>query len=339
MQSLVKDIPRVHLGHTPTPLELLKNVSAEFGVRIWIKRDDCTGLAFGGNKTRQLDFYIGQALSQGADTLLTTGAVQSNHVRTTVAAARKLGLDVEVQLEHRVERAQPEYHNSGNPFLVRLMGARINYYPVGEDEDGADRALELRAAELAAEGRKPFVIPLSNAHTPYGAFGYVEGAEELLAQLRARRIEPVRFIVPSGSASTHSGFLLGLRGSGCEVPVHGICVRRNADLQVRRVRSKLNAVIDALGCDIRIADGDIICDDSQLAPGYGLPNEDTVAAIRYLARSEGILTDPTYSGKTFAVLLDMLRRGDFSADQDVVFLHTGGAVGLFGYPELVGDGS
>jgi len=339
MQSLVKDIPRVHLGHTPTPLELLKNVSAEFGVRIWIKRDDCTGLAFGGNKTRQLDLYIGQALSQGADTLLTTGAVQSNHVRTTVAAARKLGLDVEVQLEHRVERAQPEYHNSGNPFLVRLMGARINYYPVGEDEDGADRALELRAAELAAEGRKPFVIPLSNAHTPYGAFGYVEGAEELLAQLRARRIEPVRFIVPSGSASTHSGFLLGLRGSGCEVPVHGICVRRNADLQVRRVRSKLNAVIDALGCDIRIADGDIICDDSQLAPGYGLPNEDTVAAIRYLARSEGILTDPTYSGKTFAALLDMLRRGDFSADQDVVFLHTGGAVGLFGYPELVGDGS
>jgi D-cysteine desulfhydrase/L-cysteate sulfo-lyase len=339
MQSLVQDITRVHLGHTPTPLELLKNVSAEFGTRIWIKRDDCTGLAFGGNKTRQLDFYIGQALSQGADTLLTTGAVQSNHVRTTVAAARKLGLDVEVQLEHRVERAQPEYHNSGNPFLVRLMGARINYYPVGEDEDGADQALETRAAELAAEGRKPFVIPLSNAHTPYGAFGYVEGAEELLAQLRAERIEPVRFIVPSGSASTHSGFLLGLRGSGCEVPVHGICVRRNAQLQVQRVGSKLNAVIDALGCDIRIADSDIICDDSQLAPGYGLPNEDTVAAIRYLARSEGILTDPTYSGKAFAALLEMLRRGDFSADQDVVFLHTGGAVGLFGYPELVDDQS
>jgi L-cysteate sulfo-lyase len=339
MQSLVKDIPRVHLGHTPTPLELLKNVSAEFGTRIWIKRDDCTGLAFGGNKTRQLDFYIGQALHQGADTLLTTGAVQSNHVRTTVAAARKLGLDVEVQLEHRVDRDQPEYHKSGNPYLVRLMGARINFYPVGEDEDGADKALEVRAAELAAEGRRPFVIPLSNAHTPYGAFGYVEGAEELLAQLRARRIEPARFIVPSGSASTHSGFLLGLRGSGCEVPVHGICVRRNADLQVQRVRSKLNAVIEALGCDIRIADSEIICDDSQLAPGYGMPNEATVAAIRYLACSEGILTDPTYSGKTFAALLDMLRRGDFSADQDVVFLHTGGAVGLFGYPELVDDDS
>jgi len=335
MLSLVKDIPRVHLGHTPTPLELLNNVSAEFGTRIWIKRDDCTGLAFGGNKTRQLDFYIGQALYQGADTLLTTGAVQSNHVRTTVAAARKLGLDVEVQLEHRVDRVQPEYHNSGNPFLVRLMGARINFYPVGEDEDGADRALEMRAAELAAAGRKPFVIPLSNAHTPYGAFGYVEGAEELLTQLRARRIEPARFIVPSGSASTHSGFLLGLRGGGCEVPVHGICVRRAADLQARRVASKLAAVVEALGCDLRIAAREIICDDSQLAPGYGLPNADTVAAIRYLARSEGILTDPTYSGKTFAALLDMLRRGDIKPGEDVVFLHTGGAVGLFGYPELV----
>ena len=183
MVSLVNDFPRVHLGHTPTPLELLNNISAEFGTNVWIKRDDCTGLAFGGNKTRQLDFYIGQAIHEGADTLLTTGAVQSNHVRTTVAAARKLGLDVEVQLEHRVDRDQPEYHNSGNPYLVRLMGAHINYYPVGEDEDGADKALEVRAAELAEQGRKPFVIPLSNAHTPYGAMGYVEGAEELLTQL------------------------------------------------------------------------------------------------------------------------------------------------------------
>jgi D-cysteine desulfhydrase/L-cysteate sulfo-lyase len=215
MQSLVEDFPRVHLGHTPTPLELLKNTSAEFGTNVWIKRDDCTGLAFGGNKSRQIEFYIGQALQQGADTLLTTGAVQSNHVRTTVAAARKLGLDVEVQLEHRVDREQPEYHNSGNPYLVRLMGARIHHYPVGEDEDGADRALEERAAELAAEGRKAFVIPLANAHTPYGALGYVEGAEELLAQLRELQVEPARFVVPTGSASTHSGFLLGMRAHGC----------------------------------------------------------------------------------------------------------------------------
>ena len=337
MASLVKDFPRVHLGHTPTPLELLKNISAEFGTNVWIKRDDCTGLAFGGNKTRQLDFYIGQALHQGADTLLTTGAVQSNHVRTTVAAARKLGLEVEVQLEHRVDRDQPEYHNSGNPYLVRLMGARINYYPVGEDEDGADKALEVRAAELAAQGRKPFVIPLSNAHTPYGALGYVEGAEELMAQLQELQVAPARFIVPTGSASTHSGFLLGVRSCGSDIPVHGVCVRRDSASQVQRVSKKLNSVIDAIGCAIRIPDSDIICDDSQLAPGYGQPSDDTVAAIKYMARNEGILLDPTYSGKTFAALLEMLRRGDFAAAQHVVFLHTGGAVSLFGYPELVAE--
>jgi len=333
--SLTKDFPRVELSHRPTPLELLNNISAEFGTNVWIKRDDCTGLAFGGNKSRQLEFYIGQAMQQGADTLLTTGAIQSNHVRMTVAAARKMGLEVEVQLEHRVARDQPEYHNSGNPFLVRLMGAKIHYYPEGEDEAGADQALEQRAAEIEKVGGKAFVIPLSNAHTPYGALGYVDGAEELMAQLKERQIEPVRFIVPTGSASTHTGFLLGVRACGSSIPVHGVCVRRDARSQLQRVSTKLKSVIEAIGIDINIPDADIICDDSMLSPGYGLLNDATVTAIRYLARREGILLDPTYSGKTFAVLLEMLQRGDFSADDHVVFLHTGGAASVFAYPELV----
>jgi len=333
--SLTKDFPRVELSHLPTPLELLRNVSVEFGTRVWIKRDDCTGLAFGGNKSRQLEFYIGQAMHQGADTLLTTGAIQSNHVRMTVAAARKMGLEVEVQLEHRVERDQPEYHHSGNPFLVKLMGAKIHYYPEGEDEAGADRALEQRAAELAKQGRMAYVIPLSNAHTPYGALGYVDAAEELMGQLNQQQIEPTRFIVPTGSASTHTGFLLGVRASGCSTPVHGVCVRRDANSQLQRVSRKLKSVIEAMGIEISIPDADILCDDSMLAPGYGLLNAATVAAISYLARREGILLDPTYSGKTFAVLLAMLQRGDFKADDDVVFLHTGGAASLFAYPELV----
>ena len=336
--SLTENFPRVELSHRPTPLERLQNVGAEFDTHVWIKRDDCTGLALGGNKSRQLEFYIGQALEQGADTLLTTGAVQSNHVRMTVAAARKLGLEVEVQLEHRVERDQPEYHQSGNPYLVKLMGAKIHYYPEGEDEEGADLALECRAAELAAEGRKAYVIPLSNAHTPYGALGYVDGAEELAAQLQELDIEPARFIVPSGSASTHTGFLLGVRASGCKTPVHGVCVRRDAVSQKQRVATKLRAVIDVIGCDIEIGDDEILCDDSMLAPGYGLPNEATVAAIKYLARREGILLDPTYSGKTFAVLLAMLQQGRFGKDDHVVFLHTGGTASLFAYPELV-DGA
>ncbi len=333
--SLTKEFPRVQLSHKPTPLELMKNVSAEFSTNVWIKRDDCTGLAFGGNKSRQLEFYIGQALQQGADTLLTTGAVQSNHVRMTVAAARKMGLEVEVQLEHRVDRKQPEYHRSGNLYLVKLMGAKIHYYPEGEDEAGADQALEERAAEMEQAGRKAYVIPLSNTHTPYGAFGYVDGAEELMGQLNQLQIGPVRFIVPTGSASTHTGFLLGVRARGCDAPVHGVCVRRDAESQKQRVSTKLKSVIDAIGTDISIPDADILCDDSMLAPGYGLPSEATVAAIKYLARREGILLDPTYSGKTFAVLLEMLKRGDFKLDDHVVFLHTGGAASLFAYPELV----
>ena len=335
--SLTEKFPRVDLSHRPTPLERMHNVCSEFGTNVWIKRDDCTGLAFGGNKSRQLEFYLGQALEQGADTLLTTGAVQSNHVRMTVAAARKTGLEVEVQLEHRVEREQPEYHKSGNPFLVKLMGAKIHYYPEGEDEAGADLALEQRAAELAAEGRKAYVIPLSNAHTPYGALGYVDGAEELMAQLQQLEIEPARFIVPSGSASTHTGFLLGVRASGCATPVHGVCVRRDAVSQKQRVAAKLRAVVDVIGCDIDIGESEILCDDSMLAPGYGLPNDATVAAIKYLARREGILLDPTYSGKTFAVLLEMLKQGRFGAQEHVVFLHTGGSASLFAYPELVDE--
>ncbi len=333
--SLTKDFPRVELSHKPTPFERLKNISAEFSTNVWIKRDDCTGLAFGGNKSRQLEFYIGQALQQGADTLLTTGAVQSNHVRMTVAAARKMGLEVEVQLEHRVDRDQPEYHRSGNPYLVKLMGAKIHYYPEGEDEEGADQALEQRAAEIAQEGGKAYVIPLSNAHTPYGAFGYVDGAEELIEQLNLLQIGPARFIVPTGSASTHTGFLLGVRARGCDAPVHGVCVRRDAQSQKQRVSAKLKSVIDAIGIDIRIPDEDILCDDSMLAPGYGLLNDATVAAIKYMARTEGILLDPTYSGKSFAVLLEMLKRGDFKLDDHVVFLHTGGTASLFAYPELV----
>ena len=333
--SLTENFPSVDLSHKPTPLELLKNVSAEFGTNVWIKRDDCTGLAFGGNKSRQLEFYIGQALQQGADTLLTTGAVQSNHVRMTVAAARKMGLEVEVQLEHRVEREQPEYHQSGNPYLVKLMGAKIHYYPVGEDEAGADQALEDRAAEIAREGGKAYVIPLSNAHTPYGALGYVDGAEELIGQLNEMQIEPTSFIVPTGSASTHCGFLYGVRACGNHAPVHGVCVRRDAESQKQRVSTKLKAVTEVIGLDIDIPDSDIICDDSMLAPGYGLPGAATVEAIKYLARREGILLDPTYSGKAFAVLLEMLKRGDFKPDEQVVFLHTGGAASLFAYPELV----
>ncbi|MDH5355716.1 MAG: D-cysteine desulfhydrase family protein [Gammaproteobacteria bacterium] len=332
---LTAPFPRVALSHKPTPLERLDNLSHDFQTNIWIKRDDCTGLAFGGNKSRQLEYYIGHAKSKGADTLLTTGAVQSNHVRMTVAAARKMDMDVEVQLEHRVERDQPEYHRSGNPFLVKLMGAKIHYYPLGEDEDGADQAMTDRAGVLKSEGKKPYVIPLSNARTSYGALGYVEAAEETLQQLQHLQVTPKRFYVPTGSASTHAGFLLGLRASDCSIPVQGICVRRDGVSQKERVLTKIQAVIELMKLDINLENNDVICDDRFLAPGYGQPNQPTRTAIETLARREGILLDPTYSGKAFAAVLDALQSGEFGKDDHVVFLHTGGTPSLFAYPELV----
>jgi L-cysteate sulfo-lyase len=332
---LTDSFPTADLSHKPTPLERLNNLSADYQTNIWVKRDDCTGLAFGGNKSRQLEYYVGHAISLGADTLLTTGAVQSNHVRMTVAAARKMGLDVEVQLEHRVDRDQIEYKKSGNPFLVKLMGAKIHYYPVGEDENGADQAMVDRADVLKQEGKKPYVIPLSNVKAPYGALGYVEAAEETLMQLNMMNMTPARFILPTGSASTHAGFLLGLRALGCNIPVNGICVRRDAASQQQRVFSKMQSVIELMALDVDIDIQQVVCDDRFLAPGYGLLNEATAEAIKQLAQREGLLLDPTYSGKAFAALIDLLENKCPGPDQHVVFLHTGGTPSLFAYPELV----
>ena len=329
--------PTVNLTHKPTPLERLDNLSADLGTNIWVKRDDCTGLAFGGNKTRQLEYYIGRAQSLGADTLLTTGAVQSNHVRMTVAAANKLGMDVEVQLEHRVDRDQVEYQQSGNPFLVKLMGAKIHYYSQGEDPEGADQAMPDRAEQLKDAGKKPYIIPLSNAAAPYGALGYVEAAEELLSQLKAINVTADQFFLPTGSASTHAGFLLGMRACGCDAPVQGICIRRDANSQQQRVKTKIASVIDLMKLNIEIDIDDIVCNDRFLAPGYGHLNAPTSAAIKLLARRQGLLLDPTYSGKAFAALIDWVQQNRPSLQQHIVFLHTGGAPSLFAYPELVAD--
>ncbi len=333
---LTDKYPRAKLSHTPTPLEQLNNLSKKLGgPQIWVKRDDCTGLAMGGNKTRQLEFYIGDALSKGADTLLTTGAVQSNHVRMTIAAARKLGLDVEVQLENRVEGRQPEYFSSGNPYLMKLMGAKIHHYPVGEDEEGADRALNERADEIRKTGKKPYVIPLSGNHIPYGSLGYVDCAEELLLQLKQFSLNIDGIVLPSGSATTHAGLLCGLRALESKAPVYGFCVRRNQEAQAKRAFDKAVRVAEMIGCPGIISKDDIWVDDRMLRPGYGQLNEDLLEAIRLSAFCEGLLLDPTYTGKSMAGLIHLITSGHFRPDQNVVFLHTGGAPALFGYPEII----
>ena len=336
-ESVKQKFPWVQLSHTPTPLERMKNLSKAYDtehgeINLWIKRDDCTGLAMGGNKARQLEFYIGEALAQDADTILTTGAIQSNHVRMTVAAAHKLGLDCEVQLEERVSDRPQEYYQSGNPFLVGMLGAKVHKYPVGEDEEGADRALYDRAEELSKQGKKAYVIPLAAGHAPLGALGYLLAAEELLSQMGETTIDAI--VIASGSGSTHSGLLVGLRALGCDATVYGICVRRNAQLQKTRLFKRCVEVATMIDRPDLINESDVIVNDAVLEPGYGRLNQATTNAIYKAGRQEGILLDPTYSGKAMAGMLHFLDKGEFKAGQNVVFLHTGGVPGAFGYPEL-----
>ncbi len=335
---LTDKYPRVELSHLPTHLDCLTNLSKELqGPTIWAKRDDCTGLAMGGNKARQLEYYIGDALSKGADTLLTTGAVQSNHVRMTVAAARKLGLEVEVQLENRVEGRQEEYYTSGNPFLMKMMGAKIHHYPVGEDEEGADRALHKRAEEIREEGGNPYVIPLSGNHTPYGSLGYVNCAEELLLQFRQASLKIDAIVIPSGSATTHAGLVAGLKALGSDILVYGFCVRRDQASQADRVLAKASQVAQMIDRPGIVSQKDVWVDDRMLRPGYGQLNSDLLEALRLTAKGEGMLLDPTYNGKSMAGLISLIRNGHFKPGQNVVFLHTGGTPSLFGYPEILED--
>ena len=227
--------PKRNILSGPTPLERAEELSKHLKIDLHIKRDDLAGPSFGGNKARQLEYYFGEALSQDADTILITGAVQSNFTRTAVAVARSLGMDAVVQFEDRVKDGSARYRNSGNVLLSRLMGAEIEFYPEGEDEAGADVALDRKAALLRSSGRRPYIIHLSEAHPPLGALGYVDAATELLEQNEDFNV----FVVASGSGATHAGLLAGLRGSGSKAGVIGSCVRRDAAFQGPRIERVL----------------------------------------------------------------------------------------------------
>ena len=246
----VDRFPRVRLGHAPTPLEPAPRLGAALGVELWVKRDDCTGLALGGNKVRQLEFPLGEARARGADTVLVTGAVQSNLVRVAAAGARRLGMEAHLQLEERVDEAGDLYRASGNVLVDRLLGATLHSFPVGEDETAADASLERLARALAAEGRRPYVIHSAPGHPPLGGLGYVVAAEEVVTQSRGLGIGFDAVVCASGSGLTHAGVLVGLRAIGEKTPVHGICVRREARRQGARVASvaaELAAMIRAAG--------------------------------------------------------------------------------------------
>jgi len=334
MSSLGKfdTFPRVSLATAPTPLEAMPNLSKHLGgPSLYVKRDDLTGLALGGNKARQLEFYFGAAKAEGADTALITGAVQSNFVRSAAASAAKLGMDCHVQLEERVPDPDSTHRNSGNVLLDKLLGATIYSYSEGEDEAGADRRIHEIADELKAKGRKPFVIPLSPGHPPLGALGYVVAAQEILGDLATSGLKIDEIVVASGSTSTHAGLLYGLRALGCDIPVIGICVRRTSDQQTPRVFARCREIAELLEMDLPVTEADVITEHPSLAPGYGQLNPMTLEALQLAASKEGLILDPVYTGKVMAGLIHRVRNGAYADEANVLFIHTGGQPALFAY--------
>jgi L-cysteate sulfo-lyase len=320
---------RLPLAHLPTPLETMPRLSdALRGPRLWIKRDDCSGLAGGGNKTRKLEYLLGEAMAQGAGSVLTAGAVQSNHARQTAAAAAKLGLDCHLLLEQEVQGMGPEYAQSGNVLVDRLCGARLHFIPKGSD---AKTALEALANELRAQGARPYAIPVGGS-SPRGSLGYVRCAAELLEQSRDVGVEMDLVVVASGSAGTQAGLLAGFAALGAAVPVLGVCVSRPAREQEEKVRALARETLDLLETKAELWPRQVQANGDYVGEGYGVPTEAMVAAVELTARLEGILLDPVYTGKAMAGLIDLVGNGRLEDKRNVVFLHTGGALGLFAYP-------
>ncbi|WP_332770711.1 D-cysteine desulfhydrase [Phenylobacterium sp.] len=318
---------RERFAHLPTPLEPLPRLGAELGgLNLWVKRDDCTGLAGGGNKTRKLEFLLGEALAQGADTLITQGAVQSNHVRQTAAAAARYGLACEVILEERTGSKATDYTASGNVLLDRLMGAEIRNVPGGTDMN-AELA---RSAEAArARGGKPYVIPGGGSNA-VGALGYVDCAIELVAQANARGLVIDRIVTATGSAGTHAGLVAGLAVIGADIPVLGIGVRAPKETQEANVHKLAVETAALLGHPERVTREMTVANCDYVGAGYGLIDDEVIAALKLAARTDALILDPVYTGKAMKGLIALARAGRFEGET-VVFLHTGGAQGLFGY--------
>ena len=320
--------PRVRLFPAPTPLERLDNLTRALGgAEIWIKRDDCTVVATGGNKVRKLEWLIGEAKTLGAAHIVTQGAVQSNHVRQTAAAARKFGMTCTALLERRIETDDRDYLSSGNVLLDRIFGCRIEYRPPGLDMDAE---AEQKGVELRAAGDTVYVIPGGGSNT-VGALGYVSCAQELVHQADEIGLRIDRIVTASGSAGTQAGLVVGLEGTNANVPVLGIGVGLPLVAQEEKVYRLALATAEYVGMKGGPPREAVVVNCDYVGTGYGMPTEGMGEAVRLLAREEGILLDPVYSGKAMAGLIDLIRKGVLTKGETVVFLHTGGAVGLFGY--------
>lgn len=320
--------PRHFLAHLPTPLERLDRLTKELGgPEVWIKRDDCTGLSTGGNKTRKLEFLMAEAEAEGADMVMTQGATQSNHARQTAAFAAKLGMACHILLEDRTGFNHASYNQNGNVLLDHLHGATTEKRPAGGDMNAE---MEKVAERFRAEGRKVYTIP-GGGSNPTGALGYVNCAFELLGQVNDRGLRIDHIVHATGSAGTQAGLITGLKAINAGIPLLGIGVRAPRPKQEEMVFALAEKTAAKLGCPGIVRREDVVANSDYVGDGYGIPSESGLEAIRLFAELEGILLDPVYSAKGAAGMIDLIRKGLWSKDQRIVFLHTGGAAGLFGY--------
>ena len=321
--------PRAGFMTRPTPLERLNRLSDHLKIDLWIKRDDLAGVTFGGNKTRQLDYYFGQALAEGADTILITGAVQSNFTRLAAAFAAKLGMKAFVQLESRVTNPTVNYLESGNVMLSQILGAEVVHFPVGNDEDGADQALYERAEALRAEGAKPYVIPLGKTDHPIAALGYQDAAREIMAEDDGFDL----VVTGTGSGMTHTGLIAGFAGTSTHVI--GSCVRRKAALQQPRIRTMLRAFQTMTGEALPLTPDAVDIWDGGLWPAYGSMGPKAKAAMQLMARYEGLILDPVYTAKSFSAVPELVKEGVIPQGARVCYVHTGGLGAFFAYQEQI----
>lgn len=333
----ISDFPRIAMGHLPTPLEPMPRLGAEIDcASLYIKRDDCTGLAIGGNKTRKLEFLVGEALEQGAHTLLGFGALQSNHARQTAAAAARVGMRCRLVLLDLVQYREPAYDVSGNLLLDQLLGADVQ---IAKNDTEAAAAARRVMEEESAAGRKVYVIPTGGSNA-VGALGYVECARELIAQSEELGFSIDTVITGTSSAGTQAGLVAGFAALGAEVRVLGINVYKPDHAALEAV---LAGLVDEVTSKIeipKVAKSALQVRHEFLGDGYGIPTEGMHEAVGLLARSEGILLDPVYTGKAMAGLITLVRDGELGtrADGDgraIVFLHTGGTPGLFAYRDAL----
>ena len=315
----LSEFPRVHLGILPTPLQKLENLSRMFGKEIYLKRDDMTGVSLGGNKVRKLEFLLADALERGADTVMTTGGAQSNHAMLTAACANKLGMKTILLLK---KRGVSDF--LGNQILNRILGAEVEFIDTDHYSDIYEE-MARRKAKLAEEGHIAYEIPVGGS-TALGALGYVECFRETMEQCRALGFVPDRMCGVVGSGGTYAGLCAGADLYAPEVKVTGLAVENDPFERIcRQLKMEIGGLLEL----------DHILDDRNVdihyncGAGYGIPCPEDGEAVRFLARTEGVILDPVYTGKAFSLFLRMLKEGAFDADERIVFLHSGGAGGVF----------